>query len=297
MATGDEKYFILAANLLKSYQLFAYERYPFAIITDKRNKYTELFDDVVVIENAEGSYMDKINLVVNCPYEENIFIDADCLAYGNLNLYWELFEGADDFSCFGNCLPLDSEKGWFKKNDVCEYKNNYFITHLHGVIYFIRNGSTCKRFLVTCQNIIQNYDRYHFKAFDKPADEPVFALAMALHNLRPIERKPNLYIFLPMAIKINMDIAKGFLSYETEKDGIVEKGMLLHWANVNTDRAAYKIEAYKLSKLTSNEKINSYKLNRKKIVWGIEDFIKDSRKEFINYKSKFKSMIYNMINN
>ena len=77
MATGDERYYKMAVNLLNSYRYFTKKPYKFAIISDQKNEYTDQFDDVVIIENAQKNYMDKIRLLEICPYDENIFIDAD----------------------------------------------------------------------------------------------------------------------------------------------------------------------------------------------------------------------------
>lgn len=296
LATGDERYFELAANLLQSYCYFTKKKYPFAIIADKENKYTQMFDKVVLIQEAEGSYMDKIRLLNTCPFEENIFIDADCLAYKDLNEYWECFQDADDFSCFGSVLPLDSKDGLFKQEDVAEYKNKIkFVTHLHGVIYYIRKSKLCEELLTTCFDIIKNYDHYYFEYFEKPADESVFALAMALHNCRPVERRARYYVFLPVAKYIKQDIAKGYLAYETFKDGLTENGMLIHWANINTKRSTYKVEAYKLKRMIKKEPINKVIICSSDFIWSIEDFACDVRKNLCAMQSWMKSKIYKML--
>ena len=51
-------------------------------------------DNVVVLENANGDYRDKFSLLVMSPYDENIFIEPDCLIYRNLDFFWDLL------SCF-----------------------------------------------------------------------------------------------------------------------------------------------------------------------------------------------------
>ena len=48
------------------------------------------------------------------PFDETIFIDSDCLAYKDLNDFWEVFKDADDFSMFGTNFPVDYEYGWFQ---------------------------------------------------------------------------------------------------------------------------------------------------------------------------------------
>ena len=100
IATGADRYYVLAQNLLHSYKCFAQEPLPFAIIADRENAYTAEFDHVILISDASNSYNDKLKLFRELPYDETIFIDADSLAYGDLNVWWDIFSQAGDFSLF-----------------------------------------------------------------------------------------------------------------------------------------------------------------------------------------------------
>lgn len=114
IATGQERYYKLARNLLHSYRLFAKDPFPFAIISDRENEYTSEFDKVIVISDASNSYNDKLKLFRELPFEETIFIDADSLAYGDLNTWWDIFHDAGDFSLFGYAWrDLNCGRGWF----------------------------------------------------------------------------------------------------------------------------------------------------------------------------------------
>ena len=112
MATGDEKYYQFARNLLYSYRLHN-KKLPFGIICDRENEYTKDFDDVVVIENATFTYSDKFRVFVDSPYEETVFIESDCLVYRNLDEMFELLAGGDDYTAFG--VNDDNIKVWFSK--------------------------------------------------------------------------------------------------------------------------------------------------------------------------------------
>ena len=114
IATGQERYYALARNLLRSYRHFADKPLPFAIIADRENQYTAEFDHVVMIHDASNSYNDKLKLFREMPYEETIFIDADSLAYGDLNVWWDVFRDAGDFSLFGYA--------WRDLSSVCGQK-------------------------------------------------------------------------------------------------------------------------------------------------------------------------------
>ena len=115
IATGNSMYYIMARNLLLSYRHFAKDPLPFAIICDRTNRYTDCFDDVILLRNPSRSYNDKLCLPSLVPYDQTIFIDADCLAYSDLNDMWKMFEGAPAFGVLGRQLPLDSEKVGSKK--------------------------------------------------------------------------------------------------------------------------------------------------------------------------------------
>ena len=89
LATSNIKYYKMALNMLKSFRLHN-PGVPFAIVCDRENEITAEFDDVVILEKANGDYRDKFSLLVNAPYDENIFIEPDCLIYRNLDFFWEL---------------------------------------------------------------------------------------------------------------------------------------------------------------------------------------------------------------
>lgn len=84
LATGDIEYYKMANNMLKSFLLHN-PKTKFAIICDRENKYTSYFDDVVILDYMNGDYRDKFSLLVASPYDENFFIEPDCLIYRNLD--------------------------------------------------------------------------------------------------------------------------------------------------------------------------------------------------------------------
>lgn len=247
IATGSEEYYILARNLLRSYRDNCKNPMKFALIADDENEYTKEFDDVVIIENASRSWMDKIELLRCCPYDENLFIDADCLVYKDINFFWDLFANADDFSCFGKALPLDSEEGWFTRDAAKEYQI-HFIPHLHGILYFVRRGNTVDQMYDLCQKIILNYNAVTYKAFNRViADEPVFALAMAVMNLHPTMREAHYYCFVPFATKFHSNYLTRNVLFNNSTDGDVNDCCIVHWGHRNTQRAQYKADSAKMN--------------------------------------------------
>ena len=297
VATGNSKYYKMAHNLLLSYKDNNSEGIPFAIITDIENEYTKDFDDVIIMKNATHSWMDKMCIFKLLPYDEVIFIDADCTVYENINFLWDLFAYADDVSCFGLALPLDSTDGWFTKNSIDKYKIN-FITHLHGILYYVRNTSKLKEFNLLCNDIISNYDKLTFKGFnDRLADEPVIALAMSIMNFKPIEREIYYYCFVPFADFIKADYLSRKVVFSNSKDGKVNRCCIVHWGNKNTEYALYKSEIYKLKcsyykKITLTKKI-ILKLGLPYLFYKTIDLCKYIKNDFIyDIKSKIYKIIH-----
>lgn len=255
IAAGDVKYYKLAKNLLMSYRYHTpeNERYPFAVITNKENEYTELFDQVVVIPDLELSYMSKLQMLVNPPFDENVFIDADCLVYRNINELLNIgYNNGGGISAFGKCHDLGSQNGWYDYENLGEYMNRVqFEINMHGGILFFKNDEVTRSIYHTCMDIVGRYEQFRFKVFTKPADEPIMALSMAVHNCRPIDTNGfdggTYYCFLPVAKQIKVNIIKGKLCYKHRSNpSWISKCMILHWQNYNTSKPIYKREVYRL---------------------------------------------------
>lgn len=247
VATGDERYYRIAANLVKSYRLKTKKRFPFALICDRKNSYTEMFDKVIILKHPNFSYLDKIEMLNNPPFDENIFIDSDCLCYGDINQYWNNFPEFG-VSCFGKTLPLSSKEGWFEPDGIGKYaKMINFLISMHGGIIFFNNDQITQKIYKLSLDIIENYQQYSFKIFNKPADEPVLALSMAIYNCKPVEDDiqdgGNNFLFYPMAQKVYQDIVRGIVTYTNDGKLWHHNVPLIHWSNINTDSTVYKIAA------------------------------------------------------
>lgn len=239
LATGKEEYYKLANNLLHSYRYHSINPLPFAIISESKNKYTRGFDDVIVMNSVFRSYLDKLNLYEYLPYDVNIFIDSDCLAYGDLNQLLDYFEGADDFSCFGRVLSLTDKTGWFEYEYLGELQNRIsYVVGLHGGIYYIKKSKVSREVFETAKKILPDYKKFKFKGnFSSPGDEPLIALSMALNQCKPVPysyRAITCYWEFENQIKLN--IIKG--RADNVKNGI--STILVHWGTRFTQKLLYK---------------------------------------------------------
>ena len=238
IATGKEEYYQLARNLLHSYRYFCKEPLPFAILADRENEYTAEFDVVILFpRGASNSYLDKLHLAEFAPYDITIFIDADCLAYSDLNVLFEHFQDADDFSCFGRVLPLDDKTGWFEYENLGALQEKVsYLVGLHGGIYYMRKGETSRKIFEDAKSFIPEYQKYQFRGKFDLGDEPLVALSMAVNNCHPITFIPkDICCYWEHTDHMAIDITKGQATVNGQYDTI-----LLHWGTRFTRELEYR---------------------------------------------------------
>lgn len=197
IATGHEKYYRMAVNLLRSYRQYGNDPTPFTLLCDRDCPEAREFDSFVLIEDAKHSYLDKLSIDLYTPYEETIFLDADVLILKDTKVLWDDFSGKDDFSCYGRALTLDARDGWFWYEEMGDLKPRIsFGVSMHGGLYYLKKSAKCREVFDTARYFSRNYHNYKFSIFTKPADEPVLALSMALAGIRPCSI-PGRMLFLP----------------------------------------------------------------------------------------------------
>lgn len=248
LAVGNDSYYKLAANLLSSYRKNTNCQASFAIVCDRENEYTAKFDQVVLMSQVSCSYMDKIEMLNHLPFDRNVFIDADCLIYNDVSSLLEnCIKGV---TCYGWEHPLDEKgKGWFDPENLGSLKDRIgFRISTHGGIMFICNDEITERIYQDCQYISAHYSDFKFDMFEKPADEPIIATAMAANCCKPINRSDHydVYGFYPTFKKCRMNIARNKLAYTFDGVNWVNDVKILHWQNHYAREALYLRELDRL---------------------------------------------------
>ena len=238
LATGDEYYYKMASNMLRSYKLKNKENaFPFAILCDRENEYTKEFDDVIIIHPEYGKYTSKFELLLYSPYEENIFIEPDCLIYRDISPLWKHLSTESDFAAFGwNDGKRDV---WFTKA-VAEYYSITKMPIFNPGYLFIRPGEKCKDIYKDCVEIANYLEKYKDElpkcyVKDTLRDDPVLALAMSLNGCKCPERpKVGKLLSLPSERLVCAHISKGILKTES-----CAEGNLLHFSTKRTKQGLY----------------------------------------------------------
>ena len=253
IATGKEQYYEIARNLLRSYRFTTKNTLPFALLCDTENEYTKEFDDVRIFENPTRSYLDKLNMFDLLPYDINIFIDADCLAFRDINRLFEEFSNADDFCCYGRVLPLDDKTGWFEYDNLKDDMKPQidYVVGLHGGIYYMRKTDLCKKIFDSAKEFSKDYYSYGFKGkFTNPGDEPLIALSMAINKCKPIKHDSS-------AIFCYWECEDGVkLSFKNNSAYVVPENIytdIVHWGTRFTKTPIYLKQISALNLLKENK--------------------------------------------
>ena len=242
LTTGSDKYYRMAVNMLRSFRYHNPDA-KIAVLCDKENEYTAEFDDVVVLDNVQGSYKDKFRLLTDCPYDENIFIEPDCFIYRNLDFFWDILSAESDYSSFGwNDSPL---KIWFKSDEALQEIKKY-LTDIETFplfnpgYFFVRKGGKCEKMYRDCMDISDYIMSNPILKTDKTLlcngklrDDPVLSLAMEVNGF-VCNAKPKIgkCISLPSKYRIDtIDFEKGILDV-TDKNGKEYKDCsILHFSS------------------------------------------------------------------
>lgn len=283
IATGREQYYKIAQNLLRSYRFTTKNPLPFALLCDAENEYTKEFDDVRILGEAKCNYLDKLEMYDYLPYDINIFIDADCLCFSDINRLFDIFENADDFCCYGRVLTLDDKTGWFEYENLNDdlQKQIEYVVGLHGGIYYMRKTEKCKKVLDKAKDFALNYADYKFKGkFTNPGDEPLVALSMAINKCKPIPHDLSSLICWwehENSFKLNITNRYAYCIPLNTKTDIV------HWGTRFTTSIPYRKEIAALELVLQGA-------NEKKI--------KNSNKHFdkLAFKEKTNKFIIRVIN-
>lgn len=96
LATGQLHYIELAKNLGRSLKMNG-PKLPTAIITDSIDpEIKDIFDIIIPADNSfKNIILDKLNIYEYTPFEETMFIDADCLVIKDFSFLWDLFKGRE----------------------------------------------------------------------------------------------------------------------------------------------------------------------------------------------------------
>ncbi|TDG35293.1 hypothetical protein EZJ43_14455 [Pedobacter changchengzhani] len=190
LATGKKFYFDLAINLARSFILWNRDsNIDFYIVTDLPNQLPlDLLNDIKIISiqpNEFGlGFTPKLFLDKVAPPGQTLFIDSDCLIFGNLIKVFERFKGKK-VSVVGDYITNGE---WFGDiRLICEKFNIPHLPKFNGGIYYLESSEKASEVYSLAREIEKKYDEIGFvRLRNRPNDEVIMALAMQIHNMEPL---------------------------------------------------------------------------------------------------------------
>jgi hypothetical protein len=191
IATGKKLYVDLAVNLARSFWYWNSDtNIDFYLVTDVEELLPEdikAYTKIIKVKKDElgKGFTPKLFLDKLAPAGQTLFIDSDCLVYGNLNIVFEKFKG-HNVSVIGTMV---SNIEWF--GDIEKICKKFDIPHLpkfNGGVYYLENGENAAKVYQKARDLEQQYDEIGFvRLRGRPNDEVLMALSMQLMGEQPIE--------------------------------------------------------------------------------------------------------------
>lgn len=264
LAAGDA-YCRLAEHLYMSYKLFSGCDYPFYVITDKagEKRLSKLFDGVIVRE-LQRNTIDKLLFLTETPFDETIFIDADCSVVNDLNHVFEAFEkNGSDISAISRTVPLKEGEGGvqFSASAAKELELTQDFPKFNGGVYYYRKSDAARECIdFMFRDALPNYHHYGLLS-DKTLvkyDEPIFIIAMLKYGMKTLPVESNImFLLFEKNDKVRWDMKKRVCFYPWE--GMIVSPLIIHWKFGGT-------ETFQYEKYDAQVKGRYLKLNRMQVV-------------------------------
>lgn len=189
LATGKPIYIQMAINLARSFKWWhKHSSIRFVLATDQKQLIPPDLQDIEIIELQPGQYgqgfSPKLHLDKLAPAAKTLFVDADCLCVGSLESVFDRFANRA-VSVVGTTI---SEGEWFGNvAAICERFAVTALPKFNGGVYYMEKGEISDRVYATARELEPQYDEIGLlRLRDRPNDELLMAIAMALHNCTPI---------------------------------------------------------------------------------------------------------------
>lgn len=265
IALGEKRYIDMAKMLALSL-IQIDPQIKRAVITDAdKTEFDGLYDIYVPHDIALGKgLINKLYLDHYSPFEETLFIDADCLAFKPLDDTIALCQN-HSFVVFGD--QINSGEWYMDVAEICKKFNLQSIPLFNGGVYYFKKNEVTTNIYNKARELYENYTGLNFvKIRESINEEPLIAVAMAINNIEAIDDE-GAAMRTPIGINgaLTLDILNKKCYFN--KAGVNVEPAILHFAGSFADGFHYKRETAKLSVA------NKYPMLNKKLISVIINLI------------------------
>jgi len=267
IATGKKLYVDLAANLARSFLYWhAGSDIIFQLVTDQPELVPgDVYNKIQVITVKAGElglgFSPKLHLDKLVTGGQTLFVDSDCLVYGDLSAAFEKFKG-HNVSVVGNYI---SSGEWFGDiKEICKKFDIKQMPKFNGGLYYLEKGDKCTQVYQLARQLEAQYDEIGFMRLrGRPNDEVLMALAMELNQQAPITDDGGILAeFVNFQSGIKSDLLKGRAElyndpvnpgYQKNWHLTIAKPVVVHFLGYHNQVMPYIKEAKQLNYLFAHE--------------------------------------------
>jgi len=158
-----------------------------AVITDLPDSLVNFYDIIIPYNDKADPFSIKTRLYEFSPFDKTLYLDADSLVFHPIDEYWNYLEN-NHYVYEGKKF---TEGTWyFDIQKICPLIHTNWIPIFNsGMLLFSKNESA-KEIFDTAFYYFNNHKKegieIHFFRGQNYPDEPFFAIALAKHNIEPI---------------------------------------------------------------------------------------------------------------
>lgn len=252
VAFGIEKYIRMGKALARSMRRYSLKS-PLAVVTDSDDpELRELFDIIIPLNPDFGKGVaQKLHLDLYSPFAKTLFIDSDCLLYGNPEELWDIYRDADGFGVIGYQY-IDATGTHYSVGDISQFLARYGVERLpnfNGGIYYFDSSPTAVGVFEKSRQIYAERENSGLLSFKTSPvnDEPVIGLAMEMCGI-PILPWDNALAMSTalgsLAGELRIDVLRGVSRFM--KNGIDIEPLVIHYNVECQDYFIYRRELYRL---------------------------------------------------
>ncbi len=242
------RYRRMALNLARSLWRFNPEE-RLAIVTDDARAFSSLSGPVIFVPfeaDLGVGTRQKLHMDYYTPFEQTLFLDADCLVFGSLQGIWEDCSGVE-FGVFG--VNITDLRSWWYFRDVSAtfLAGVRQVPRFNGGLYYFRKRPSAEAVFALVRTLALDYQEAGLASFRQGvADEPLFALALGKLGLSAISNgngqlaTPDEFGFCPA----RADVFAGRMTYI--KDGVGRQVTVAHFFGPWTGTYLYLMETLRL---------------------------------------------------
>lgn len=246
IATGKKRYIDMAKTLAVSLKV-NYPHVQRAIVTDSADpELKELFHHIIEPDFSIGKGIIQKTLMHRySPFDETLFVDADCMVVRSLDFLFEAFAGKDV-----SALGKKVYDGVLFGVELKKLKTDFNVPHLlsfNGGVYYFSKTKAAAEVFETVSRVRNDYTKYGLNLHrGEQNEEGVMSISMGIHGMEPVDDTiMGMYTPVGQSGQFKMDVLKGYCEFV--KNGKKVTPAIMHFGGGYPNAFHYKREKRKLN--------------------------------------------------